>query len=217
MKTDAQRQDGVMAELEWEPSVHAAQIGVEAQGGVVTLAGEVDSYAEKCSAERAAQRVSGVKALAVEMTVKIPGYGKPTDADIARSVQTALRSTTIVPADSVKVMVEHGWVTLSGEVDWKYKKQTASEVVRYLAGVTGVSDQIDVKPGVVAGDVKSDIEAALKRRARTDARDVVVDVHGADVTLTGTVHSWSERELATDSAWGAPGVRNVVDKMTLVD
>ena len=216
MKTDAQLQHDVMAELEWEPSVHAAQIGVEVKDGVVTLAGEVSSYAEKWHAERATQRVAGVKALAIEMTVKLSGLGKRTDADIARSVENALESTIFLPANSVKAMVEGGWVTLSGEVDWKYQKQAASDAIRYLVGVKGVSDQIAVKPQVSGSAVKSDIEAALKRRATADAKAIAVDVSGSDVTLTGTVHSWSERELATDSAWSAPGVRRVIDNMTIV-
>ena len=112
-------------------------------------------------------------------------------------------------------MVEDGWVTLSGEVDWEYQRQAAAGGVRYLMGVTGVSDQIAVKPKVSLSAVKSDIEAALKRRATADAQKISVDVRGADVTLTGTVHSWSERDLARNAAWGTPGVRNVVDNITI--
>lgn len=213
MKTDTQLQLDVIAELKWEPSVNAAHIGVEVADGIVTLAGHVSSYAEKLGAERAAQRVSGVKALAIEMDVKLPGLSKRTDADIARSVENVLQWTTYVPKDSVKVMVESGWVTLSGEVDWEYQRQTANKGVRYLMGVTGVTDNIVIKPKVSLSAVKSEIEAALKRRATADAKKISVNVQGADVTLTGTVHSWSERELAKHSAWGTPGVRNVVDKM----
>ena len=213
MKTDAQLQQDVIAELKWEPSVNAAHIGVEVTDGIVTLAGHVGSYAEKLGAERAAQRVSGVRALAIEMDVKLPGLSKRTDADIARSVENVLQWTTYVPKDSVKVMVESGWVTLSGEVDWEYQRQTVKKGVRYLMGVTGVTDNIVIKPKVSLSAVKSEIEAALKRRATADAKKITVNVQGADVTLTGTVHSWSERELAKHSAWGTPGVRNVVDKM----
>ena len=213
MKTDTQLQQDVIAELKWEPSVNAAHIGVEVADGIVTLAGHVSSYAEKLGAERAAQRVSGVKALAIEMDVKLPGLSKRTDADIARSVENVLQWTTYVPKDSVKVMVESGWVTLSGEVDWEYQRQTAKKGVRYLMGVTGVTDNIVIKPKVSLSAVKSEIEAALMRRATADAKKISVNVQGADVTLTGTVHSWSERELAKHSAWGTPGVRNVVDKM----
>lgn len=216
MKTDKQLQTDVIAELSWEPSVHAAEIGVEVRDGVVTLAGHVSSYAEKWNAERAAQRVSGVKALAVEMDVKLPALGQRDDADIAASATNMLAWATAVPDDAVKVLVEDGWITLSGAVDWQYQKQAASDAVRFLIGVKGVSDQIAIKPAVTASAVKADIEAALNRRAIADAKKITVQVSGGDVTLTGAVHSWSERDLATHSAWGAPGVRHVIDKMTLV-
>lgn len=215
MKTDAQLQQDVIAELEWEPSVNAAQIGVEVKEGIVTLAGHVNSYAGKWNAERAAQRVSGVKALAIEMDVKLAGSSKRNDTDIARSAENVLEWMTSLPEDSVKVMVEGGWITLSGEVDWQFQKQAAADAVRDLMGVTGVSDQIAIKPRVSASIVKSDIEAALKRRAKSDAQKIFVEVEGGDVTLTGTVHSWSERDLARHSAWGAPGVHNVVDNITV--
>ena len=122
---------------------------------------------------------------------------------------------TYFPKDRVKVMVEKGWITLSGDVDWEYQRRDAANGVRHLTGVIGVSDNIAIKPTVSLSAVKSDIEAALKRRATTDAQQISVKVQGADVTLTGTVHSWSERYLARDSAWGTPGVRNVVDNMTV--
>jgi osmotically-inducible protein OsmY len=216
MKTDTQLQTDVIAELSWEPSVHAAQIGVEVKDGVVTLAGEVSSYAEKWDAERAAQRVAGVKALAVEMEVKLSAFGKRDDADIARSAENVLSWATSVPDDAVQVMVEAGWITLSGAVDWQFQKQAASDAVRFLVGVKGVSNQIAIKPTLTMSAVKADIEAALNRRAIRDARKISVKVDGADVTLTGTVHSFADRELATNSAWGTPGVRSVVDDMTLV-
>jgi osmotically-inducible protein OsmY len=215
MKTDKQIQQDVIAELGWEPSVNATHIGVEVADGVVTLAGHVGNYTEKSNAERAAQRVAGVKALAVEMDVKLAGSSKRNDADIARSAENVLQWATYLSPDSIKVKVEGGWITLSGEVEWDYQRQTTIDAVRHLSGVTGVSDHIAIKPKVSSTLVKSDIEAALKRRARTDAQRISVEVQGSDVTLTGSVHSWSERDLARDSAWGTPGVRNVVDKMTV--
>jgi osmotically-inducible protein OsmY len=215
MKTDRQLQQDVSAELEWEPSVHAAHIGVEVREGVVTLAGQVDSYAEKWSAERVAQRVSGVKAMATELTVQLTSLSQRTDADIAASVENLLEWSATLPAGVIKVMVEGGWVTLSGTVDWKYQKQSAADSIRHLMGVVGVSDQITIKPSVSATVVKSDIEAALKRAALADAHQIAVTVHGTDVTLSGTVHNWAERETATNSAWRTPGVRNVVDMMVL--
>ena len=215
MKTDTQLQQDVIAELNWEPSVNAAEIGVEVKNGIVTLAGHVSTYAEKLGAERAAQRVSGVKALAIEMDVKLSGLGKRIDADIANAAKSALQWTSLSPTDDVKVMVESGHLTLSGEVDWEFQRQAAAKGMRYLMGVTGVSNQIAIKPHVTSSAVKSDIQAALKRRATADAQKISVDVRGAEVTLTGTVHSWSERDLARHSAWGTPGVRNVVDHMII--
>lgn len=216
MKTDSQLQQDVMAELKWEPAVHAAQIGVEVKDGVVTLAGEVSSYTEKLHAERAAQRVSGVQALAVDMQVKLSSFGLRTDADIAASARNILNWTSTLPADAIQVLVEGGWLTLSGHVEWQFQRQDAANSVRHLVGVTGVSNQIAIKPAASATVVKSDIEAALKRRAANDAGTIAVDVKDGDVTLTGTVHSWAERDLATRSAWGSAGVRKVVDHMNLV-
>jgi osmotically-inducible protein OsmY len=216
MKTDTQLQRDVTAELNWEPSVNAARIGVQAKDGIVTLTGHVDSYGEKWAAERGAQRVLGVKGLAVEMDVALPGSSQRNDADIARSAENVLEWLSNVPAGSVKVKVEKGWITLSGAVGWEYQRQAATRAVRDLIGVTGVSDQIVVEAKVSSTTVKSDIEAALKRRARADSQKILVDVQGGVVTLTGTVHSWPERDVARHSAWGTPGVRKVVDKLTVI-
>ena len=204
-----------MAELNWEPSVNAAHIGVEVSNGVVTLTGHVANYAEKVGAEHAAHRVAGVKAMAIEMDVKLAGDGKRNDSDLASAAQGALEIATYFSPSNVKAKVESGWITLSGDVEWDYQRQSAVNAIRHLSGVTGVSDEIAIKPKVSSLLVKSDIEAALKRRAHTDAQKISVDVQGSDITLTGTVHSWSERVLARDSAWSSPGVRSVVDKLTV--
>jgi osmotically-inducible protein OsmY len=217
MKTDSQLQQDIIAELKWEPSVHATDIGVEVKDGVVTLAGHVGNYAEKWSAERAAQRVAGVKAVATEIDVKLLGSTKRYDTDIARSAENALEWLVYLPKGGVKVMVENGWITLSGNVDWEYQRRTAASAVRYLMGVRGVSDQIAITPNVSLSAVKSDIEAALKRRATNDAHNISVAVNGGDVTLSGNVQSWAERNMATHAAWGTPGVRNVMDKMAVVN
>jgi len=215
MKTDSQLQHDVIEELGWEASVNAAQIGVSVKDGITTLSGDVSSFGEKWDAEQATQRVAGIKGLAVDIRVNLPGSAKRSDADVARAVENVLQWTSMLPLDSVKVMVENGWVTLSGEVDWDYQRQSATRAVRYLMGVTGVSDQIALKPSVSLSEVKSDIEAALKRRARDDAKDITVQVHGTDVILSGTTHSWAESELARHAAWSAPGVRQVVDNITV--
>ena len=215
MKTDSQLQQDVMAELKWEPAVHAERIGVEVDNGVVTLAGHVNSYPEKWHAERAAQRVAGVKALAVDIDVKLADSDERSDADVARSCENVLVWTTYLPKDSVKVMVEDGWVTLSGQVEWEFQRTTAAAAVRYLAGVKGLSDQISIKPGVTASIVKSDIEAALKRRAVSEANRIHVEVNGSEVTLSGKAPTWAERDAAGSAAWASPGVTNVVDNIAI--
>lgn len=215
MKTDSQLQQDVLAELAWEPSVNAAQVGVEVKDGIVTLAGHVGSFVEKWEVERAAQRVSGVRGLAVEMDVNLPGSSRRNDVDIVRSVENALQWMTYVPQDAIKVLVESGWVTLTGEVAWEYQRKAATDGVRGLMGVTGVSDQISIKHMASSKGVKADIEAALKRRAHTDGQNISVEVHGADVTLRGRVHSWSERDLVASCAWGSAGVHSVSDKITV--
>lgn len=215
MKTDQQLQKDVMAELKWEPSVHAEHIGVEVADGVVTLAGHVQSYAEKINAEHAAQRVAGVKALAVEMDVKLTGISPRTDADIAHSVQNVLLWTTFLGKDTIKVMVEGGWVTLTGEVERGYQRTTAVAAVRYLFGVTGVSNQITVKTSIAPSTIKADIEAALLRRATAESDKLSVFVSGSEVTLKGNCHTWAERELASNAAWNTPGVNSVVDNITI--
>jgi osmotically-inducible protein OsmY len=215
MKTDTQLKQDVVAELNWEPSVNAAQIDVEVKDGIVTLAGQVDSFTEKLSAERAVQRVSGVRALAIEMDVKLFGSSKRLDVDIASSAKNALQWTTYVPRDAVKVMVEGGQLTLSGEVDWDWQRRGALDAVRHLKGVVDVSNQIVIKFKLSTTGVKAAIEAALQRRAKSDAQQICVEVLGHDVTLTGTVNSWSDREMVTNCAWSAPGVRSVADNIRI--
>ena len=216
MKTDIQLQRDVLTELAWEPSVNSSQIGVEVKDGIVTLAGHVGSYVEKWEAERAAQRVAGVTALAVEMDVALPGSSARNDVDIARAASNVLQWSTYWAENQIKVVVENGWITLSGELDWDYQRKAAERAVRGLMGVVGISNQIVLKPAAVPTPVKSEIEAALKRRIHSDARHIVVEVDGTDVTLSGTVHSWSERDAARSSAWSTPGVRNVSDSLDIV-
>ncbi len=215
MKTDTQLQSDVMAELKWDDSINATKIGVEASSGVVTLSGHVDNYSQKWSAERAAQKVCGVKALAVEIDVVLKGSSSKSDTDIARTAENVLEWTTNWPKNHVKVMVESGWVTLSGEVDYEYQRELASSAVRHLMGVTGVSNQTTVKAGLTTAHIKDDIQAALKRRALADAQEIMVTVDGGKVTLTGVVHSWSERDMVSDSVWNTAGVTDVNDNISV--
>ncbi len=212
MKTDKQIQQDVLDELRWDPVVNAAQIGVTAKEGAVTLSGTVDTYGSKWAAERAALRVAGVKELAVELAVKLTGFSERKDDDIARAAETALSWNEFVPTDKIKIMVEKGWLTLSGEVDWAYQRQWATDSVAHLRGVTGVTNDITIRQRVVARDIKSDIEAALKRVAHSDAQAMSVDVNGGQVTVKGPLHSWAEHDTITHAVWSAPGVTNVIDR-----
>jgi osmotically-inducible protein OsmY len=213
MKTDIQVQQDVLAELKWEPSINAADIGVEVKDGIVTLAGHVSSYAEKWDAERVAQRVSGVRALAVEMDVTLPGASKRNDVDIARAAENVMEWMTYSPKERIKIKVEGGWLTLSGEVEWDYQRRAVNAGVRHLLGVRGVSDLITLIPQVSLNAVQASIESALRRSASVHA--ISVEVLGDQVTLSGPIHSWNERSLAERAAWSAPGVRAVIDDMTL--
>ena len=215
MKTDTQLQLDVMAELKWEPSIGAEKIGVEVKDGVVTLAGHLQSYMEKFKAEQAAMRVHGVKALAVKIDVSLSPSSRRTDVEIAHAARNALDWMTTPLTDKVQIKVEGGCITLSGDVDWQYQKVEAAIAVRFLPGVTGVANQIAIKPTVKLSAVQSDIETALIRRAKVDAKRMHVAVEGSSITLSGTVDTWAERETARNTAWGTPGVTHVIDNLVM--
>jgi osmotically-inducible protein OsmY len=216
MKTDKELRDDIIAELRWEPSLNAEQIGVETRDGVVTLGGHVNSYVEKWIAEEAAQRVSGLRALAIEMEVNLPGPSLRHDADIASAVRNILEWNTVLPEASIKIQVEDGWVTLSGTVAWQHERRAAVEAVRHLMGVKGLSNNISLKSTVSATGVKADILGALKRRAVVDSQKITVDVEGAEVTLSGTVDNWPECELARRTALNTAGVDSVKNNIMVV-
>ena len=209
MKTDADLQQDVMNELKWEPTLKAAEIGVAVKDGVVTLSGYVDSYVKKLVSERAAARVFGVRAVAEEIQVRLPGSLKRSDEDIAGMVSNVLEWNVLVPHARVKVLVQDGVVTLSGEVDWGYQKFAAEEVVHHLMGVVWLNNQITVKPVIKPLDVKAKIESAFQRNALLDSRRIKVETRGGKVILSGSVRSWGERAEAQWVAWAAPGVSEV--------
>lgn len=217
MKTDKQLQTDIKEELKWEPRVRDEEIAIEVRDGVVTLMGTVPDYAQRTRAVRAVERVAGVRAVAQELTVKMPNNHMRSDTDLAHHVVNALEWDTEVPFQTVKAKVDDGWVTLEGEVEWQFQRNAPERVVRYLSGVKGVSNLLTVKPHASTYDVAQHISAALTRSAEADAKKIKVTATGGKVTLTGTVRSWPERADAERAAWSATGVSEVDDRLAVID
>lgn len=215
MKTDMQLKKDVTAELEWDPSINATHVGVAVKDGVVTLTGHLDTYAEKHAIERAVARVQGVRAIAVEVDVKLEPGHRRSDSEIAAAAESALQWHSLVPEGRIRVKVEKGWITLSGDVDWDYQRLNAETTVRSLTGVVGVSNTIHLKAVASPVNVAARIQEALKRHAEREARHIVITVDGGVVTLSGQVDSWAEREAVFGAAWAVPGVSSVVNELTI--
>lgn len=213
MKVDKDIQRDVETELQWDPSLDERSIGVKVQNGVVTLVGEVAHYADRYTAEEVAKRVMGVRAIANELQVKIPKPGERSDIDIANAAANALKWNVSLGACTVKAVVNHGWVTLSGEVEYGFQRGAAERAVLYLLGVTGISNEITIRPNVKMADVKQKIEDAFQRQARLDAKDIEIRVNESRITLKGHVHSWREKDDAARAAWAAPGVAAVENQL----
>ncbi|HUZ88572.1 MAG TPA: BON domain-containing protein [Candidatus Acidoferrales bacterium] len=216
MRQDKDIQTEVMRELEWEPSVDAAAIGVAASDGAITLTGHVGSYAEKIAATKAARRVYGVRAVADELAVELPTENLHDDTDIAETISRLLEWNVTIPKRAVTAKVSNGFVTLDGKVDWEYQSIAATKLVRNLTGVRGVTNLVTVRPKVHDKEVKSGIAAALHRQAQLDARRIWLETSDGTVTLQGQVSSWSESETARKAAAAAPGVRKVENHLQIV-
>jgi osmotically-inducible protein OsmY len=215
IRSDEAIQTDVLEEVKWDTRVRPNEIGVAVKDGIVTLTGWVDSYMKKMAAEEAAHRVRGVKAVANDIEVRLPGSAERTDADLAKAVLNALKWEANIPAGKLDVTVSQGWVTLKGEVEFGFQKRDAERAVQRLSGVKGVTNLITIKPLVSPTDLKQQIERALVRNAETDARQITVEVQGGKLILRGTVRSYAEKQAAEDTAWSAPGVSEVDNQIMI--
>lgn len=216
MKTDSMIQADVISQLQWDPRVTHEHIGVSVKDGIVTLSGSVPTFSEKHAAELTAQKVTDVKAVVEKIEVKLPAFHQRDDQDIAEAISNQFHWSVQVPDKLVKVSVEKGWVTLTGEVMWAFQRTAAETCVRHLSGVKGVTNNISIKEKEISPImVKQKIEEALKREAKHEAERIMVNVSGHKVTLTGNVRSHSESEDARWAAWCAPGVTTVDNKLQI--
>jgi osmotically-inducible protein OsmY len=215
MRADNDIKRDVEDELQWDPDIDPTDIGVAVKDGVVTLSGFARSYSQKLEAEAAAKRVAGVVGVANDLEVRIPSVHERPDPEIARDAVHALKTQLPLSADNIKVVVKRGWITLEGEVEWNYQRETAENAVRWIRGVNGVSNLIQLKPRVAPSDIKQKIEEAFRRSAEIDANRITVDARGTEVILRGTVRSWAERQEAERAAWAAPGVTKVDNRITI--
>jgi osmotically-inducible protein OsmY len=215
MKSDSEIERDVKEELSWDPDLDATDIAVSVKSGVVTLAGFVKSYTDKYEAEAAAKRVAGVVGVANDLEVRMPSVDERPDPEIAREAVAAIKSQLPISFEHIKVVVKNGWVTLEGQVEWQYQRSTAESAVRRIKGVKGVTNLIQLKPRAEPSDIKRKIMDAFKRNAEIDANRIVVETHGSEVVLKGTVRSWIEREEAERVAWSAPGVTKVDDRIVV--
>lgn len=213
MQDYALRQD-ILDQLDFEPSIDANDIGVTVEDGLVVLSGHVANYQQKLAAERIVSRIRGVRGLAIEIEVRAGAPGTADD-EIAKRALNTLMWSTLVPPDKVRVKVQHGWITLSGALDWHYQRSGAETALLGLKGVRGITNLIELKPRVSAKDVKARIEGALKRSADLEAEAINVKVLGNTVILEGNVRAWSDRRAVEQAAWSAPGVTTVDDRLTV--
>ena len=214
MKSDDEIKRDVEAELRWSPQIKETDIAVKVNGGEVTLSGFTGSYFEKHEAESVARRVKGAAAIANDIQVNLP-TGAPSDPEIARAALLALKLALPFAWEEITPTVAQGRVSLTGEVEWHFQRESAETAMRHLDGVVSVLNQVRVKPRIAADNIKHKIEDAFRRIAEVDAKHISVDAHGSEVTLRGEVRSWAERDQAVQTAWAAPGVSKVNNSLTI--
>ena len=214
-KSDSEIERDVKDELRWGPDLDSTDIAVSVKNGVVTLTGFVKSFTDKYEAEAAAKRVAGVIAVANDIEVRMPSVDERPDPEIARDAAAALKSQLPLSFEKIKVIVKNGWITLEGQVEWQYQRNTAESAVRRIKGVKGVINSVVLKPTAKPSEIKSKIQEAFRRNAEVDSNHINVEADGSVVTLKGTVRSWMEREEAERAAWAAPGVTRVVDQIVV--
>ena len=215
IRTDAEIKKDVEAELRWNPSIDPTDVAVAVKNGVVTLTGFTRSFSEKWEAERAVKHVAGVVGVANDIEVRLPSVDQRPDPEIARDAVTALKNRLPMSAEHIQVTVKNGWVSLEGEVEWQYQRESAETAVRWVRGVKGVSNLVHLKPRAAASEIKHKIDEAFRRSAEVDANRVTVEANGSEVVLKGTVRSWAERQEAERVAWAAPGVTRVDNRITI--
>ncbi len=216
MKSDRDIERDVRDELQWDPDLDATDIAVSVKDGVVTLTGFVKSYTDKYESEAAAKRVAGVAGVANDLEVRMPSVDERPDPEIARDAVSSIKGQLPISSEHIKVVVKNAWVTLEGQVEWQYQKNTAENAVRRIKGVKGVSNLIVLQPRAEPTEIKSKIMEAFKRNAELDANRIHIEANGSEVILKGTVRSWIEREEAERVAWSAPGVTRVEDRIVVV-
>lgn len=201
--------------LDWETSIHSADIGVRASDGVVTLTGHVPSYAQKREAETVALRVKGVSGIANDIDVRLPKEKERTDTDIAKAAVRTLKWHSELPEETITVKVRDGWVTLEGRVEWNYQRERAANAIRHLTGVLGITNALLIAPQVTPDDVRRRIKKALEREVDREADQMEIEIDGTTIHLRGIVHSWVERRQVERAAWSAPGIIDVQNHLTV--
>jgi osmotically-inducible protein OsmY len=216
MRTDAEIEKDVKAELRWSPEIDETDIAIKVKDGVVALTGFVHALFEKYRAESAVTRIAGVAGVANDIQVRVSPTDERPDPEIARDAVAAIRSRLPTASEKIKVLVDQGQVTLEGKVEWQYQRASAESAVCTLQGVRHVENLIQIVPHISSAEIQREIAQAFRRSAAVDANSITVESHGGEITLRGRVSSWAERHEAQRIAWSAPGASRVTNEIVVV-